>query len=413
MEEKISASDRLALWISLVIPGVITALIDFDISIFITYAVIASLIGSKAVFLLVFVYAILHILNSISGRVVIVSDKGLIELIREHFGIIVSLFVFITIAILDFLVVLQNFLALHFIADLFQMDFLVFSLLFAAYVFFIVVFKIQKFTNRIFIFIAVFYLSVIIHSVGLFHSIMGNIVSSKLALRDLFRGDVDLYFLALLGATVSAWNQFLITRYTYRTKLNLDKLKYHTLDNRMATFSTFIFAVLFVSIMALLFPNGALMKNPAMLTRFIPVIQPVIQRYLFAFGFLFIALTNIYAVSLSLSHAFTEFFGIDRTDEETGKFSAAQSMIYLLLVIPAVVLVNITNMQLFPTAVTLGFIQFLFIFILLYFLYRFANNRTVMGRYRNDFLHNAMMMAVTAILLFMFLEVFVKMIFHL
>lgn len=413
MEEKISPSERVALWISLIIPGIITALVDFDISIFVTYAVVASLIGEKAVWLLILVYAILHVLNSISGRVVIVADRGLIELIREHFGISVSSLVFITIGILDFLTVLQSILALHFISDLFRMNFAVFSIIFSAYLLFIFLFKIQKFANRVFVLIAVFYLSVVIHTAGLVPVLMTHLAASKLTIHDFFQQNIDLYFLAMLGATASAWNQFLITRYTYRTKLDLDKLDYHALDNRTATFSTFLFGGMFVGIMALLFPHGRLIANPSSLIDFIPISQPIIKLYFFAFGFLFIALTNIYAVSLSLSHTFTEFFGIERNNEEQGKFSTAQTVMYLCLVIPAIILVQITDIQLIQTAIILGFIQFLFIFILLYFLYRFANNRAIMGRYRNDWVHNAFLFLITIFLVFVFSEVFVRMLLKL
>lgn len=413
MDEKITPSDRVALWVSLLIPGIITALVDFDISIFVTYAVVASLLGAKAVWLLILVYAILHILNSVSGRIVIVADRGLIELIREHFGLVVSLLVFLTIGILDFLTVLQSFLAVHYVADLLHVSFLLFAAIFLFYLLLIFIFKIQKFASRIFVLIALFYTSVLINAAANILPIMHNITASRLSLTDFFRNNTDLYFLALLGATASAWNQFLITRYTYRTKLDLDKLDYHALDNRTSTSVTFFFAGLFVSTMAILFPGGSLIGNPQSLTSFVPLSEPVVRLYFFAFGLLFIALTNIYAVSLSLSHAFTEFFGIDRSNEQQGKFSMSHTIIMLALSIPAILVVQLTGIELFPTAVTFGFIQSLFIFLFIYFLYRLANNHSLMGRYRNDWLHNASLAAIAVFLLAIIAEVLGKAVFRL
>jgi len=127
MKENISAADKFSLWISLIVPGLITSFVDFDISIFATYAVVASLFGLKTIWLLLLIYLIIHILNGVSGKIVIVSDKGLVELIREHFGIKVSLSIFIITFFLDLLAVIQCFLALRIISETFGLNFLVFS----------------------------------------------------------------------------------------------------------------------------------------------------------------------------------------------------------------------------------------------------------------------------------------------
>lgn len=414
MKEKISTADKISLWISLIIPGFITSLVDFDISIFATYALVASIFGVKTVWLLLFVYLIVHVINGISGKIVIVADKGLVELIREYFGVKVSLVIFIATFLFNLLVIIQSYLALRIVSDIFRINFLLFALVFTLYLFSVFIIKLQRFTNRVFIFIALFYTSVFFIVFNNASSVLHTVISSKLTFLDLFRNNTSLYFLALLGATASAWNQLLVSRYTYKTKLNLDKLEYHNLDNRTSTLFSFLFSILFIGSIWLLFPEGSILNaSSKTLARFIPLLQPVLRVYFFGIGLLFIVLTNIYAVSLSLSHVFTEFFGIERSDEEKEQFTKAHIYLFGFLVIPALLVTNILPIRLFNTALFFGFIQSFFVLILLYFLLYFSNNQTLMGRYKNDIFHNGVLIASGVCIILTFIIVFIKMLFHL
>lgn len=414
MKGKISVEDRISLWISLIVPSFITSLVDFDISIFVTYSLAASVLGIKTIWLILFVYIIAHVVNGTSGKVVIVSNKGLVELIREHFGIATSFYIFIITLILNFIAILQGYLAIKTIASLFNLNYLFFAFALTVYLLMVFIFKLQKFANRVFVLIALFYTSVFIYSVMNPSSVINALLFSRLKFIDLFKDQTALYFLALLGSTTSAWNQLLISRYTYRTKLDLDRLEYHKLNNRTTSLFSLFFSILFVVTMTLLFPNGSLLSSPVQeLTRFIPIGQYYVRIFLFGFGLLTIALVNIYAVSLSLSHVFTEFFGIERKNEEQEEFTKTHNYLFLLLTIPALIITDVFHINLFSTAVIFGFIQALFIFVLLYFLYFFSNHQTLMGKYKSDLIHNLLMISIAVFLGLIFTFVIFKTILRL
>lgn len=389
MRGDVKLTQKLSLWISLLVPGLITPLVDFDVGIFAAYTLISSLYGFKTVFLLLFVYLIVHLVNDISGRIVIVSGMGLVELIRERFGIRMSFVVFIVSFVFDFLAVLQCFLALRVIASLLRLNYLAVGIMILLYLLLIFLYKLQKFSNRIFVLIALFYSAILFLTVSRLPHIIFDIASSPLSPGDLVRGSVPLYFLALLGSTSSSWNQMLVSRYTYRTKLNLDRLKYHTLDSRVTTVMTYLFSVLFVAAAWFLFPGGSAASLPATaLTRFIPVAHPDIRAYLFVFGFLSVIISTIYAVSLSLSHVFSEFFGQDRSEEEGGRFSLTHILIYLLIAVPALIAANTSSLTFLGSVLLFGFLQSFSIFAVVFFLLHFGNSVSVMGRYRIGALHN-------------------------
>ncbi|MBF0208997.1 MAG: divalent metal cation transporter, partial [Oligoflexia bacterium] len=75
-------------------PATITAMADNDASGVATYAIAGSQLGYPILFLLVWVTILLGITQEMGMRLSLVTRKGLGDLIREHYGIKASLFIF-------------------------------------------------------------------------------------------------------------------------------------------------------------------------------------------------------------------------------------------------------------------------------------------------------------------------------
>src|SRR5436309_983154 len=81
-------------FISIIGPGIITAIADNDAGGIATYSVAASLYGYASQFLLVFITLLLAITQEVGARLAIISRKGLGDLIRERMGIRWSVLIF-------------------------------------------------------------------------------------------------------------------------------------------------------------------------------------------------------------------------------------------------------------------------------------------------------------------------------
>jgi len=409
MKKKMTFAEHFMLWIALLIPGIITAFVDFDISMFVTYALAASFLGMKAVLLLILVYGMLHVINGVSGRIVIVTGTGLVELIREHFGIRTTLLVFIATYFFNLLTIIQSYLALALVADMLKLNFIVLAGALTAYIYLIIVFKLKKFVHRMFPFIAMFYFALIIPAVSHFQSVARSLLSSKFVIGDLFRGNNALFVLVLLGSTASAWNQLLVSRYTYRTKLDVDMLEFHILDNRVTTILSFLYSLFFMGSVSFLFPQGVISKvSPLELSALVPLEHPEYRVLILAMGLLFVMMTNIHAVSISFTHVFSQFFGIQRTEEDSSSFTGLNSILYLLLNVPAILAIFFLKLGLFQTVYPFGLAQGVFVVILLLFLYYFSNSASLMGRYRGDVVHNAMIIGSVGCISVLFVIVIIR-----
>ncbi|MBI1854295.1 MAG: divalent metal cation transporter [Chloroflexi bacterium] len=86
---------RVLVFLSVFGPATITAMADNDASGVATYSIAGALLGYPVLFLLTIITVLLGITQEMGMRLTLVTRRGLADLIREKFGVKVSLFIFI------------------------------------------------------------------------------------------------------------------------------------------------------------------------------------------------------------------------------------------------------------------------------------------------------------------------------
>lgn len=413
MKSKISRSDFISLVISIIIPGIITSLIDFDVSMFGAYAVIGSLFGIRSIGILFIVFLINHFINGVLGRIVIVSNMGPVELIRQYFGIRMSLWIFIIVLFLNLFSVIQIFAVFRIVARLLNIDFLLVVFFVLLYLASIMFFKIPRKIGYMIGCIGLFYAVIIAHVTVHIQDITHTLFSWDTFWLPFRMGNSLFYTFGLLGATATAWSQLLINRYTYRDKINLDKLEYHVMENRTISILSFFFAIAFVTAIGYLFPHQTLLgPHPVNLAKLTIFIHSRFGEIFVALGLLFLALASFIAIVFSTTHIYTEFFGMEQFNEETMFFSKTNGVFLAILAVPALIISLVINFNFFQTALLFGVIQSVFLIIELRFLYVFSNDKSLMGRYTNDSIHNGALIVIIAAVCLTVVRVIVSLIFH-
>jgi Mn2+ and Fe2+ transporters of the NRAMP family len=130
---------RLLFFLAVIGPGIITAVADNDAGGVATYTVAASLYGMASKFLFIPETLLLALTQEIGARIAIVAKKGLGDLIRERYGIKVSLLIFILYFITNQGVVLQNISGLKASLQLFDLPWQILLILICIFLIFIVV----------------------------------------------------------------------------------------------------------------------------------------------------------------------------------------------------------------------------------------------------------------------------------
>ena len=90
---------RLIMFFSVFGPATITAMADNDASGVATYSIAGAKLGYPILFALTWITILLGITQEMGMRLSLTTGKGLADLIREKFGVKVSLFIFLALVI--------------------------------------------------------------------------------------------------------------------------------------------------------------------------------------------------------------------------------------------------------------------------------------------------------------------------
>ena len=401
---------RLYVFISIFVPALFTALTDLDIGQFATYIVAASLLGFGILPILGIVYFFCLVINSVNGRINIVTNKGLIELIRERYGIVHSVVLFIFFFFLCIGIFIQAITGLKLVAGLLGYNEYIFIVINYLFIFLIISFRFVKNIKRLFIFVLMFYGAIITVSIA-------KIISSKIFLdfpaHKLLPDMVDyqnipFIFLAVLGATVTPWTLLYISRYTYSTKLNLNRLTYFKLENHIVNILLFVTSSLLV-IGALLSLNKAnLINNPNLITGLLDPISSQMDVIVIGSGIAVISILILIFIPLTLTYIYTEFFGGEKYNEEELQMGFGNKLVYLFLGGVSIAAIYFFKLSLFQTTLFIDFVNGLFLLAIIYFLYNFANNKGLMGvRYKNNLVDNVTLWIITLFIICSFILVLV------
>ncbi len=410
MEKKgLDFKTKFIVLISIFIPGFITSLTDFDIGQFATYIVASSIIGLKIFPFLLFVFFSSLVIHSVNGRINIVSGKGLIGLLRENCDIKASMLSLTILLLLNFGILLQSVAGLKLAASLLHYNQHVFVTFNFIFLYLIIHFKLYKNIRRLFVFVFLFYGLILISSINKLALLTPQIFalqSSAMPFDYLQNRNIPLITIALLGATISPWTLFYIGRYTYKTKLDLDKFQYFRLENY------FTHALLFIT-SSLLIIGGALTffnKDTDTITNIVSqLMYPSFAAFatpIMGLGICLVSLISVGTIILATTHIFKEFFGSEQNDEERLENGKLFKIVFIILGFIAIGVETFFRLDLFSITLIVDFFNGAFLVGVLYYLYLFSNNVGLMGRYKNTLIHNIALVGIGGCIGALFLLVY-------
>ncbi|MBI4004566.1 divalent metal cation transporter, partial [Candidatus Roizmanbacteria bacterium] len=292
-------------------PGMITAFADNDAGGVATYSVAAAKFGYQMLTALIPITVVLMITQEIGARIAIVTGKGLADLIRERFGIRISILVFFLLFIVNFGVVLQNIGGLKSALLLFGFDYRIFLPLLILFLFLFITTSSYVRIERFFLFLILFYIAY------LASAILAR-PDWTIALQSLVipRGSVNFDYLytavAVLGTTITLWGQFFINSYVKDKKITPEKLKYERLEVYIGAILTDIVSFfIMVAVTATIFQNGLAIEGAADAALAVKPFAGELAGLLFGLGLLIAGFIGCAIVPLATAYAFSEFFGYE------------------------------------------------------------------------------------------------------
>lgn len=380
---------RLLIFLSVFGPATITAISDNDAAGVATYSLAGAKFGYSILFILLIVTILLAVTQEMGVRIAMITGKGLGDLIRERYGIRISVLVFSCLFIANICTVIANFSALKAITAMFNIPALPVLFFFILLIILLVAKGSYKTNQKIFLLGTVLYFSYVISAFKASPDMALALKSLVIPTGIKFTKEFILASIAVLGTTITPWGQFFVNSFVIDKKLTSERVKYVQLETFFGAFLTDFFSFfMIVATAATLFVNGIPLLSGEQAALAIRPFAGNLAGILFAFGLVNAALMGIIIISLSTAYAFAEFFGVKGSLDAPFNKGKAFYGIFIFQVILAALVVALPSISLFKIVfITQSINGFLLPFIF-YFLLKITNNKELMGNYTNKPVYN-------------------------
>ncbi len=363
-------------------PGLITAVADNDAGGIATYTVAAAMFGIASQLLIIPTTILLAITQEIGARIAVVTRKGLADLIRERYGIRISIFVFILYFIVNQGVVLQNISGLKASFQLFNLPWQLMLILTCIFLSFIIVNFDYKKIQRIFIALIIFYFSYVAVAIIVKPDWINLLKETfwphkiKLSLNYWFS------LIAVLGTTITAWGQFFVSSYINDKKLSTEHLKYEKIEIYIGAFITNFFSFMIaVAVAKTIFANHILVTDGQTAALALKPFAGELSFIFFATGLFGASILGLTIVPLATAYVFSELFGYEGSLDVDFKKGRLFYLFFLIQILIALIAALFPAVSLFKLTLYVDFLNGAMLPLIFFFLIKFSEDEEIMGQY--------------------------------
>ena len=404
---------RLALFLAVVGPGLITSNVDNDAGGITTYSVAGAQFGYVLLWSLIPMTIALYVSEEMCARMGVVTGKGLSDLIREEFGFRSTFFVMVAALAVDLGNTVAEFAGVAASMGIFGVSKYISVPLAAILVWVLVLRGTYRQVEKIFLVACVFYLS---YMFSAFLAKPDWIIAAKSTVIPhlQFDGEYLLMLTALIGTTIAPWQFFYLQAGFVEKRVGPRQYKHARADVIAGSISCMVIVFfIIVCTAATLHVRG--MTHITDAAEAAQALRPLAGKWastLFAFGLLNASLFAASILPLSTAHVICEGLGfeagIDRKVDEAPMFYGLYTGLIVvgagIILIPKAPLLKI----LILSQVANGFwLPVVLIFILL-----LINRRDLMGQHTNSPGFNAVAWVISVAMIVLTIVVVYATIFH-
>lgn len=395
---------KLLLFLTVFGPATITAMADNDAGGIATYSIAGAKLGYPILFPLILITILLAVTQEMGMRLTIVTRKGLADLIRERWGVRVSLFVFGCLLIANMGTLITELAAVKTTSALLHIPAIPAVILVVLIAFLFILRGNYKMTQNIMLFACVFFLAYIVSAVMArpdWGMALSNLVypHGVQATPDYLRSYL-LIGMGVLGTTITPWGQFFVSSFAYDKKIEKGKVGYAQMETYWGALLTDFFSFfMIVATAATLFAHGIELVSGEQAAQAIQPFAGQLAGILFAVGILNAGFMGLIVVSLCTAYAFSEFFGLSGSLDDSYKNSKPFYILFTLQLLFALVIVMFPGVQLFSLAVTTQTINAVILPFVFYFLIKLTSDRELMGDFVNNRFQRIFAITCTVVIL--------------
>lgn len=375
---------RVGIILAVVGPGFIAGNAGNDAGGIATYSIAGAQEGYGLLWALILNTAALAVIQEMSARMGVVTGKGFADLVRERFGLKVTMAVMLLFIIANLTVTIAEFAGIAASMELFSISRYVSVPVAAFVVWFVVVKGSFKQIERFLLGISLVYLTYVVS--GFLAEPPWDRVAREIALPGVrFDTHYILLFITMVGTTITPYMQFYLQSAVVDKGVRIEKYRYVKYDVYMGAFMTgFIAFFIILATGTILHPAGVSVESGEQAAQALQPLAGEFASHLFALGLLnasfLAALVLPLATAYGLSEAFGWESGIGKSFRDAPQFLGFYTT-FIAIGAGVIMLPNIPLMGIMFLSQTVNGILLPFVLIIML---RLINDTDIMGAYVNS-----------------------------
>lgn len=393
---------RIAVFLSIMGPGMITAFIDNDAGGIATCSVVGSHFGYTMLWTLIPLTISLIVIQEMAARMGAVTGKGLADLIRENYGVKATFYVMIALLIGNIGTTVSEFAGIAAGLEMFNVSRYISVPLSGLFVWWIVTKGTYQKVEKIFM-LSVFFFGSYVISAWMVHPPWKEVLSQIVVPKNVtWDKHYIVMLIGLVGTTITPWMQFYLQSSVVEKGIRKDEYPMCRIDVIAGCGMTNIitFAVM-VTCAATLFTHGIRIEDAQSAAIALKPIAGNYALWLFGFGLLNASLAAAAILPLSTAFYISEGLGweagVDRSFEEAPQFYT----LFGVMIVVGAGFVLLPGMPLWRIMLLSQVIQGVLLPFILVFMLLLINKKQIMGTYVNSRFYNVI--AITTCIVMMIL----------
>ena len=389
---------RLAVFLAIIGPGIITANVDNDAGGITTYSIAGAHFGSSLLWLLIPITSALFVVQEMCARMGVVTGKGLADLIRERFGVKPTVVLLLGFIIANLCTTTAEFAGVAASMEIFGVSKYVSVPAAAVLVWSIVVMGNRRSLEKVFLIASSVYITYIISGLMLkpdWKFLFTQTVTPSLSLESGY-----LYMvIGIVGTTITPWMQFYLQSTIVEKGIKISEYKYTKWDVYVGCLITDVVSYFIIfTCAATIFAGGIRIETAKDAALALFPLAGEYSAWLFAFGLLNASLFAASILPLSTAYFLCEGMGWDSGLNKRFGDAPQFYLLFTLLIAFGAIFILIPNAPLLAIMVLSEVINGSLLPMVLLFILILINDRKIMGKYTNGKLFNLIAWSTTIIM---------------
>ena len=405
------AMARLAMFLAVMGPGIITQNVDNDAGGIAIYSLAGANFGYALLWTLVPITVALYVVQEMAARLGAVTEHGLSDLIRERYGVRTTTFVLLALVVADFGNTMAEFSGLAAGGEIFGVSKYVIVPIGALAVWWLVFKGTFRTVERVFLIASAFYISYVI-SGALARPDWGQVLRATVVPSFSFQSAYIIMLVGVVGTTIAPWMQFYLQSAVVEKRITVKEYGYTRVDVLIGSIMTDVVAwFIIVACGATIFAHHLhveTVKDAAL------ALGPLAGKYagaLFAFGLINASLFSASILPLATSYYVCEALGFESGINRTIRQAPVFYALYGTLIVGACVVVLLPNAPLLRILVLSQVANGVLLPFILIFMLLLVNSKRLMGKYTNSRTFNAIAWVTVVVMIVLTLALVVTQIF--